>query len=80
MGCLRLGVERADANLPPWLQGVAGASTLEAALYRVMALPLARALYPRPPKEAQTELLKLAADTPELYPLRARTDEAALDL
>ncbi len=81
MACLALAlcVDRANANLPPWLQHVVGASTFEAALYRVMELPMAQTSYPRPPKEAQTELARLPAETSELYPLRARTDEAALD-
>ena len=72
----------AHALLPSWLQHIPGASAVESALYRAMQLPSAQALYPRPPKEAQTELARLIASTPaqaELYQLRARSDEAALD-
>ncbi len=75
-------IPSARATLPPWLQHVVGASTIEAALYRVMSLPSAQALYPRPPKESQAELARLIAGAPadaELYALRARADEAALD-
>ncbi len=71
-----------QATLPPWLQHVVGASTLEAALFRTMQLPSVQALYPRPPKEAQTELARLIASAPDdaqLYALRAQTDESALD-
>ncbi len=72
----------AHATLPEWLQHIVGSSTIEAALYRTMHLPAADELYPRPPKEAQTELGRLIASSPdnaELYQLRARTDEQALD-
>ncbi len=72
----------AEATLPPWLQHVVGASTVESALYRLMSLPTLQALYPRPPKESQAELARLIAATPadpELYALRARAGEAALD-
>jgi hypothetical protein len=72
----------ARAILPDWLQHIIGSSTIEAALYRTMHLPEADTLYPRPPKEAQSELARLIGSTPdnaELYQLRARTDEQALD-
>ena len=75
-----LSLAEAHATLPPWLQHITGASTLEAAVYRLMSVPSAPDLsYPRPPREAQAELAKLPTDTADLYPLRARTDEAALD-
>ncbi len=73
----------AHATLPAWLQHIVGASTMEAALYRTMHLPQADVLYPRPPKEAEAELGKQIAASPdqaELYQLRARSDEAALDV
>ena len=73
----------AHATLPAWLQHIVGASTMEAALYRVMHLPGADVLYPRPPKEAQGELaaqISTSPDQAELYALRARSDEAALDI
>ena len=72
----------AHATLPEWMQHVVGASSVETAMFRAMSLPGIQALYPRPPREAQTELAKLIATAPErsqLYGLRARSDEAALD-
>ena len=71
----------ASATFPAWLQHIVGASTVESALYRAMQLPAVQALYPRPPKEAATELSQLIAANPgnaELYQLRARADEQAL--
>src|SRR5580692_8460002 len=79
--CL-IAASTAHATLPPWLQHVIGASTIEAALFRTMQLPTVQALFPRPPKEAQTELARLIASAPDdaqLYALRAQTDESALD-
>jgi tetratricopeptide (TPR) repeat protein len=72
----------ARATLPPWLQHIVGSSTVESALYRVMQLPAVQALYPRPPKESQSELGRLIQQTPsdsEFYRLRALADEQALD-
>jgi hypothetical protein len=72
----------ARALLPEWLQHIVGASAIEGALYRAMPLPVGAVLYPRPPKEAQAELATLAASAPdnaELYRLRGRADEQALD-
>jgi hypothetical protein len=72
----------AHATLPEWLQHVVGASSIEAALYRTMSLPAVQALYPRPPKESQTELARLIASAPDdsqLYAFRAQADESALD-
>jgi tetratricopeptide (TPR) repeat protein len=79
---LLLFTTTAQATLPAWLQHIVGASTIESALYRTMALPSVEALYPRPPKESQAELARLihsAPDQAELYQLRARADEQALD-
>lgn len=73
---------QAHAALPRWMQDVISASAIEAALYRAMDLPGAKALYPRPPREAQTELNALVGKAPqdaELYYLRAKEDEQALD-
>jgi tetratricopeptide (TPR) repeat protein len=75
-------VPAARATLPPWLQHIVGSSTVESALYRAMQLPAVQALYPRPPKESQSELGRLIHQTPadaELYRLRALADEQALD-
>jgi cellulose synthase operon protein C len=72
----------ANATFPAWMQHIVGASTVESALFRVMQLPVVQALYPRPPKEAATQLSQLIAANPanaELYQLRAQTDEQALD-
>src|SRR6266702_1399701 len=84
-GVLALGlVCAARAELPEWMQHVVGASTVEAALYRVMEVPGAQALwpmYPRPPKQAASELQGLIAKTPgeaQLYSLRAMEEEQAL--
>ena len=78
--CLLAATLTAHANLPPWLQHTPSATTLESAIYRLMTLPVgADVSYPRPPREAAAELAKLPPDTAGLYPLRARTDEAALD-
>lgn len=72
----------ANATFPAWMQHIVGASTVESALFRAMQLPVAQALYPRPPKEAATQLSQLIATNPsnaELYQLRAQADEQALD-
>ena len=72
----------ANATFPAWMQHIVGASTVESALYRVMQLPAAQALYPRPPKEAAAQLSQLIATNAanaELYQLRAQADEQALD-
>ena len=64
---------QALAALPRWMQDVIGSSAIEAALYRVMEIPGVKPLYPRPPKEAQSELSRLigkAPDQAELYQLR----------
>ena len=78
--CLIIPAARAD--LPAFLQHVIGASSVEAALFRLMALPQLQVLYPRPPKEAAGQLSNLIAASPadpELYALRARTNEQSLD-
>jgi tetratricopeptide (TPR) repeat protein len=72
----------AHADLPDFLQHVVGASSMEAALFRMMDLPGVKALYPRPPKEAQAELQRLLAqhaEQAELYRLKALEDEQALN-
>jgi cellulose synthase operon protein C len=72
----------ANATFPAWMQHIVGASTVESALYRAMQLPAVQALYPRPPKEAATQLSQLIATNSgnaELYQLRAHADEQALD-
>ena len=72
----------ANATLPQWLQHIIASTPIESALYRLMQLPSIQTLYPRPPKESQTELATLIKSTPsqeDLYQLRARADEQALD-
>ncbi len=73
---------QAQASLPRWMQDAIGNSAIEAALYRAMEMPGLKALYPRPPKEAQGELSGLIGKAPEqaeLYSLRAMEEERALD-
>ena len=73
---------QARAALPRWMQDVVGSSAVEAALYRVMEIPGVKALYPRPPKEAQGELTELIGKAPsqaDLYSLRAMEEERALN-
>jgi cellulose synthase operon protein C len=72
----------AHADLPAWMQQVVSASAIESALYRVMDLPGLRTLYPRPPAESRTDLSVLVQKSPsdpELYAIRARVGEQALD-
>jgi len=72
----------AHADLPVWMQQIVSASTIESALYRMMDLPGLHTLYPRPPAESRTELSALVQKSPadpELYALRARANEQALD-
>ena len=64
------------------MQQIVSASAIESAIYRMMDLPGLRTLYPRPPAEARTELSTLVQKSPadpELYALRARTNEQSLD-
>lgn len=80
-GALLVGWQ-ARAALPRWMQDAIGSSAIEAALYRAMEIPGVKALYPRPPKEAQGELSALIGKAPEqadLYSLRAMEEEQALD-
>ena len=80
-GLLAVGWQ-ARAALPRWMQDAVSGSAIEAALYRAMEIPALKALYPRPPKEAQGELSGLIGKAPEqaeLYSLRAMEEERALD-
>jgi cellulose synthase operon protein C len=73
---------QARAALPRWMQDAIANSEIEAALYRMMEIPGIKALYPRPPKEAQGELNGLIGKAPnqaELHSLRAMEEEQALD-
>jgi cytochrome c-type biogenesis protein CcmH/NrfG len=80
--CAVFASAKANATLPPWMQHIVGASTIESALYRVMQLPAAKISYPRPPKEASSELAQQISahpDEAELYELKARAEEQALN-
>ena len=63
-GLLAVGWQ-ARAALPRWMQDVVSGSAIEAALYRAMEIPAVKALYPRPPKEAEGELSGLIGKAPE---------------
>jgi tetratricopeptide (TPR) repeat protein len=79
---LSLAGWEARASLPRWMQDAIGSSAIEAALYRTMEIPGVKALYARPPKEAEVELGALIAKSPsqpDLYSLRAMEEEQALD-
>ena len=72
----------ARAELPKWMQFAVAGSDIENALYRTMDAAGVKVEYPRPPAEAQAELsglVKQSQQKAELYALRARADEQALD-
>ena len=72
----------ARAELPTWMQSIVSGSAIEAALFRAMAIPSTSTLYSRPPAEARAQLDPLVAAKPdeaELYAVRARVEEQALD-
>ncbi len=72
----------ARAEFPAWMRSIVSGSTIEAALFRAMPIPSTSTLYPRPPAEARTQLDPLVAAKPkdaELYAVRARVEEQALD-
>jgi hypothetical protein len=72
----------ARAEFPEWMRTIVSGSAIEAALFRAMAIPSTSTLYPRPPAEARAQLNPLVAAKPndtELYAVRARVEEQALD-
>ncbi|MGP8253737.1 MAG: hypothetical protein ACLQHF_17040 [Terracidiphilus sp.] len=72
----------ARAERPKWMQFAASGSDIENALFRAMDAAGVKVMYPRPPAEAQAELSNLVKHSPQkadLYALRARADEQALD-
>jgi tetratricopeptide (TPR) repeat protein len=72
----------ARAELPKWMQFAVAGSDIEHALFRAMDAAGVKVMYPRPPAEAQAELSNLVKHSPQkadLYALRARADEQALD-
>ena len=81
------GVFALRAELPSLDTSIArntvGGSAIEAALYRVMNVPGGPVLHSRPPSESRMHLAKLISQSPhegELYSLRAREDERALEI
>ena len=72
----------AHAELPKWMQFAVAGSGIENALFRAMDAAGIKVQYPRPPAEARAELGNLMKQSPQkadLYALRARVDEQALD-
>ena len=75
-------VAQAEIGLSPSAENVISASSLEQALYRLMALPAGSVLARRPPAEARAELdslVKQSANNPQLFSVRAQEDERQLD-
>ena len=72
----------ASGALPAWIRNIEGRTALEAAFFRMMALPGGEVLFRRPPSETRPalgELLKKQPADVELYSLRALEDEEQLD-
>jgi cellulose synthase operon protein C len=72
----------ARAELPKWMQFAVAGSDIENALFRAMDAAGVKVMYPRPPAEARSQLSSLVKQSPQkadLYALRARADEQALD-
>ncbi len=71
------------AELSSWAQNAVAGSAIEAALFRTMTVPLGTVSGRRPPSESRADLTGLIQKSPrdaELYSLRAREDERALDV
>ena len=72
----------ARGELPPWIRNIEAGSTVEAAFFRLMALPRGEVLFRRPPSETRPALTELIQSQPangDLYSLRAQEDEQQLD-
>ena len=72
----------ASGALPPWMVNVEAQSALESAFFRLMDMPAGAVMGRRPPSEtrpALADLIKAKPNDGELYALRAREDEQALD-
>ena len=72
----------ASGSLPGWIRNIEGGSAIEAAFFRLMALPGGEVAFRRPPSETRPalgELLKKQPGDAELYSLRALEDEQLLD-
>src|SRR5258708_20302015 len=75
-------VATARGALPAWIRNVESRTAIEAAFFRLMALPGGEVAFRRPPSEtrpALAELLKKQPGDAELYSLRALEDEQQLD-
>ena len=75
-------VVTASGALPAWIRNIESRTAIEAAFFRLMALPGGEVAFRRPPSEtrpALAELLKKQPGDAELYSLRALEDEQQLD-
>ncbi len=75
-------VATASGALPAWIRNIESRTALEAAFFRLMALPGGEVAFRRPPSETRPalgELLKKQPGDAELYSLRALEDEQQLD-
>ncbi len=75
-------VATASGALPAWIRNIEGRTAIEAAFFRLMALPGGEVLFRRPPSETRPalgDLLKKQPGDAELYSLRALEDEQQLD-
>jgi len=76
------GMATLSGALPEWIRNVEGRTAIEAAFFRLMALPGGEVLYRKPPGETRPALGELLRKQPadsELYSLRALEDEQQLD-
>jgi Flp pilus assembly protein TadD len=72
----------ASGALPEWIRNIEARTEIEAAFFRMMALPGGEVAFRRPPSETRPalgDLLKRQPANAELYSLRALEDEQQLD-
>jgi len=72
----------ASGALPGWIRNIEARTGIEAAFFRLMALPGGEVAFRRPPSETRPalgELLRKQPGDAELYSLRALEDEQQLD-
>ncbi len=72
----------ASGALPDWIRNAEARTEIEAAFFRLMALPGGEVLFRRPPRETRSalgELIRKQPKSAELYSLRALEDEQQLD-
>jgi predicted Zn-dependent protease len=75
-------VATASGALPAWIRNIQARTPIEAAFFRLMALPGGEVAFRRPPSETRQALGELLKNQPadaELYSLRALEDEQQLD-